>query len=156
MNKGMKIGFLVVTFAGLVVPASPSRADRPDGPGAPAPARSVVRKPPGIGRDGHHRPVRVAERTLYRATCRTGSDRHHPWFGDAKDLDGAYRDARRHEREHRGHEAGLEVIGKETPRHPDPRDPWHPWHPVVIPNKVKDRHVYVGRPIPDRIVPPGR
>lgn len=145
INKLMKNGLLAAAFVGLVASASQSRADRLDGPNPPVQAEAVVWKPPGVGRDGDRGRHRVEARKHYRAVCWACSYhrpgyvpvRDHrpgtPWYGPARDNRlAALEDARRHNREHRGHRANVEVVvvnqPPRTPQHPGPRhDPVRPF-----------------------------
>jgi hypothetical protein len=149
MHKSMKKGLWAATL-GVLAFVAPQTTNA-DGPkDSKPPAKEMMPKGPGVGRDGGHGTRRVVTRTRYRAICKSGSHRLHPWSGPVRDnLSDAYRDARRHERDHRGHEADLEIV-EEMPQHPAPKDPVRP---LPIAEKTKDRHGK--RTIDQQIVPPG-
>lgn len=116
MRKSMK-GLLTAAL-GLALLA-PVKAGDSKNSDPPAPAKKVeptskdTRKAPG----GGHGYRRVESRTYYRATCKHVSHRSHGWSGTRDSLAAAYRDARNHEREYRGHEATLEEV-PQYPRRP--------------------------------------
>jgi hypothetical protein len=144
VRKSMK--GLSAAALGLALLAPRAEADGPKDSNPPAPANKMVPKVPGVGLGGGHGRRGVETRTFYRAVCKSGSHRVYPWFGTARgSLTAAYRDARRHERVYRGHEAHLE----EVPLYPVPQHPGRP--PIIIREKTAKGHGE--RTIDKRIIP---